>query len=304
MNTSQHKAEVLRSELAGTWFVEDATDLRRMIERWMREAGAGGPSRPAAPVRALILPHAGYSYSGRVAAAGMASIAGAAFRRVIVMGPTHRIPLPNRVGVPDGGRYETVLGEIPLDTALLNRLLRDPIFGVFEGALPGEHSVEIEFPMLQVALRDFVLAPLVVGQLNEGVARAVARRLRPELDGETLLVVSSDFTHYGRAFGYRPFVQDVETNLRRLDLGALAWIQRRDLAGFRRYLEETGATICGRDPLSVLIALLGEEQEVRLLKYETSGHVTGDWSHVVSYLSAAVSGPWPASSGPDAGRDS
>ena len=299
MSSSFPKERVLRSELAGTWYPEDAGELRGYIERWMREAADGG-ERETAPARALILPHAGYQYSGRVAAAGVARVAGARVRRVILLGPTHRIPLPNRVGVPEGARYETVLGEIPLDTDFFERLRRDPMFGVFEGALPGEHSVEIEFPMLQVALGSFTLAPLVVGQMNERTARAVARRLRPELDDETLLVVSTDFTHYGRSFGYRPFVRDVEENLRRLDLGAFEWIQRRDLAGFRRYLDETGATICGRDPLSVLIALLGEGQEVRLVRYETSGHVTGDWSHVVSYVSAAVYGPWPA---PSASRE-
>ena len=295
MSPSLSKNRVLRSHLAGVWYPADAGELRSDIERWMRESADDG-EREAAPVRALILPHAGYLYSGRVAAAGVARVAGAAFRRVILLGPTHRIPLPHRVGLPDGDRYETVLGEIPLDTALFERLRCDPMFGVFEGALPGEHSVEIEFPMLQVALGSFTLAPLVVGQMNERDARAVARRLRPELDDETLLVVSTDFTHYGRSFGYRPFVRDVAENLRRLDFGAFEWIQRRDLAGFRRYLDDTGATICGRDPLSVLIALLGEGQEVRRVRYETSGQVTGDWSHVVSYISAAVYGPWPASS--------
>jgi hypothetical protein len=109
-----------------------------------------------------------------------------------------------------------------------------------------------------------------------------------------LLVISTDFTHYGSRFDYVPFTSDVEENLRRLDLGAFEYIRRRDMRGFRRYVAETGATICGRDPLSVLAALMeGGDQEVRLLHYETSGTMSGDWSHVVSYIAAEVSGPWP-----------
>lgn len=283
---------LMRSELAGSWYPDDPAELRAMIQAWIREA-AQRPACIGDAVRGLILPHAGYVYSGRVAAAGVARVVGRKFRRVIVLGPTHRLPLRNRVSVPDAERYETILGEIPLDRELLRRLRTDPLFDSAEEALPGEHSVEIEFPLLQVALGEFRLAPLVVGQLDEATALAVGRRLLAELDDSTLLAVSTDFTHYGRAFGYRPFVRDVEANLRRLDLGALEFIQRRDLVGFRRYLDETGATICGRDPLSVLIAMLGQDQRVELVRYETSGHVTGDWTHVVSYVSAVVMGPWP-----------
>lgn len=293
MRMGGQNAGVLRSELAGSWYPDDPAELRAMIESWLREAAEKGPDVAVEPVRGLILPHAGYMYSGRVAAAGVARVAGREFRRVIVLGPTHRLPLRNRISVPDAALYETVLGKIPLDGDLLRRLRTDALFDAFEEALPGEHSVEIEFPLLQVALGEFRLAPLVVGQLDEATARAVGRRLLAEMDDATLLVVSTDFTHFGRAFGYRPFVHDVEANLRRLDLGAFEFIQRRDLAGFRRYLDETGATICGRDPLSVLIAMLGQDQRVELVRYETSGHVTGDWSHVVSYVSAAVIGSWP-----------
>ncbi len=288
------RRRVWRSELAGAWYPADPDELRSELTAWLR---AAAKNREAATPRALIVPHAGYLYSGIVAAQAYARIAGCAYRRVLVMGPSHRVPMRNLAALPDATHFETPLGAIPLDLEALARLRRDSHFDVVPGAQPGEHSVEIQFPFLQVALENFRLTPLVVGQLDETAARAIARRLAPELDADTLLVVSTDFTHYGASFGYRPFRDRVEERLRELDLGAFEFIRRQDLPGFRRYVEETGATICGRDPLSVLLALLGPKQDVQLLAYETSARVTGDWSHVVSYVAAAVFGPWPGGAG-------
>jgi len=113
------------------------------------------------------------------------------------------------------------------------------------------------------------------------------------------VVVSSDFTHYGRAFDYVPFQNHIPENLRNLDLGAFRELEDKNLPGFLKYVRDTGATICGRSPIAILLAMLPAEAKVQLLKYETSGNLTGDWSRCVSYVSAAVTGTWksPCSDG-------
>ncbi len=276
------------STLAGSWYTADEGELRREL-RALREAS--GQRRDDA-VHALILPHAGYRYSGAVAAHGARVVEGRSFSRVIVMGPTHRVPMRNAIALPSASAYLTLLGELPIDTEFVARLRRYPLFRQVPGAMPGEHSVEIEFPMLQDALGPFRLVPLVVGQLDDPAVREAADCLLAEIDSNTLVVASTDFTHYGPRFDYVPFTSSIEENLRKLDLGAYELIERKDSEGFRRYVERTGATICGRDPVAVLLAMLPPDAEVRRLAYDTSGRLTGDWWNSVSYLSAAVRVRW------------
>jgi hypothetical protein len=104
-------------------------------------------------------------------------------------------------------------------------------------------------------------------------------------------VVSSDFTHYGPRFGYVPFDKDVPEAIERLDLGAVQPIVDLDAPGFERYVRETGATICGHAAISVLLRLLGGETTGRLDAYDTSGRITGDWGHSVSYAALSFHGP-------------
>lgn len=278
----------LTSRLAGSWYTADPADLERELAA---ARGASGEVRDDA-IAALILPHAGYAYSGAVAAHGARAVEGRRFSRVIVLGPSHRVPMRNAVAVPEGTHYATVLGEIPIDTAFVRRLQRYPLFRPVAGALPGEHSVEIELPILQSALGAFPLVPLVVGQMDDHAIRVAADCLRAEIDSNTLVVASTDFTHFGPRFDFAPFATDVEAGLKKLDLGAFEFVKARDADGFRRYIERTGATICGRDPVAILLAMLPDDAAVRLLKYDTSGRITGDWENTVSYVSAAVRCRW------------
>lgn len=276
------------STLAGSWYTANERELLREL-RARREATGRAPDDQ---VFALILPHAGYQFSGAVAAHGAAVVAGRRFSRVVVMGPTHRVLMRNAVAVPEADSYATVLGSIPIDTEFVGRLRRYPLFRSVRGSMPGEHSIEIEFPLFQEALGEFRLVPLVVGQLDDASVIEAAACLRAELDSNTLVVASTDFTHYGPRFDYVPFTNSIEANLHSLDMGAFEFVRRRDAAGFRRYIDRTGATICGRDPVAVLLEMLPEEADVIQLAYDTSGRITGDWLNSVSYLSAAVRCRW------------
>jgi len=121
----------------------------------------------------------------------------------------------------------------------------------------------------------------------------MGRILRGLIDPQTLVVASSDFTHYGANFGYVPFKDDVPDRLKELDGGAIEKICNKDPDGLVDYLDTTGATICGRCAIGVLLSMLPDDAVVHKLHYDTSGAMLGDFSSSVSYCAFAVTGKWP-----------
>ncbi len=284
---------VLNSPLAGSWYQADPAGLRAELTGYLSAVPAAAPE----PILALILPHAGYRYCGPVAAAGLKTVEGQAYRRVIVLGPTHRVNLPGRLCLPGFARLATPLGEVEVDAAARDRLAKDPLFAGPAAAQADEHSAQIIVPLLQATLKPgFKLLPLVVGQLDADAVRKTAEALRPLVDQETLVVASSDFTHYGPRFGYMPFMRDVPANLERLADTAYEAIAARDAGRFLAQTAANGDTICGRHAIAVLLALLPPGSRPRRLAYANSGDLTGDYSDCVSYQAVAFAGTWPAAS--------
>ncbi len=297
-------AGVRPSVLAGSWYDADPDRLGAKLDLYLEEAGTppGSPGR----VVGLVAPHAGYVYSGRCAAYAYKTVAGRNIRRVILLGPSHTTRCRGLV-IPRSAFFETPLGRVEVDQAACRYLERQALFSREEGPHEQEHSLEIQLPFLQRTLRPgFRILPLVVGELTAGNYAEAATALRVLCDEETLVVVSSDFTHYGSSFGYLPFTDDVEASLARLDGGAVERIMQLDLQGFLDYQKETGATICGFRPIGILISLFGsnwDRGKISLdnLHYTTSAHGSGDWSHVVSYQALAVRSATPEASRDDGG---
>lgn len=283
--------KVFNSPLAGMWYDADAVRLKAEIEGYL----AGADSAPLEHVQALVLPHAGYRYSGAVAACGIRKIAGGNYTRVIVMGPSHRVMIRNAAHVSDATHIATPLGETPLDVEACEELRKHPEFRVVRGVDEAEHSVQIQLPLLQEALSGFKLVPVVVGDVDAETVHKMAEILLSITDSRTLVVASSDFTHYGANYGYVPFEDNVFANLEKLDMGAWEKIKNKDVAGFNEYVDDTGATICGRNPISILLSMLPEASKAQLLKYDTSGRMTNDTDMSVSYLCLAFTGNWPES---------
>jgi AmmeMemoRadiSam system protein B/AmmeMemoRadiSam system protein A len=280
---------VRRAVLAGTWYPGEPDALRADVTRRLA-AAAEVVKAPQGRVRALVAPHAGYRYSGDTAALAYATIRNGGYRRVVVIAPSHRVAFDG-VAVPPVTHFTTPLGWITLDVAARDRLAETPGFVARLDAHAREHSLEIHLPFLQVALGEFTLVPLVVGRLTPEAAARAADAIRPLLDETTLLVASSDFTHHGPRFGYRPFREDVEKNLRKLDLSLVDRILAKDRDGFWKIIRETKATVCGRQPIGLLMRLLPEGAAGRNLGYTTSGALTGDWTNTVSYVSIAFATP-------------
>ncbi len=286
--------KVLReNDLAGRWYPSSARELRAMVDEALTPESSSVALLPG--VRALIVPHAGYVYSGAVAGHAYRQIADAPYRRVIVLGPTHRVRLENMAALDDATHYGTPLGETPLDLPFIEALLKHRCFTVSHRAVIDEHSVQIQLPFLQVALPEFQLVPIVVGQLDAQAIEEIADALRKQLDDETLVVVSSDFTHYGPNYGFVPFDDHIEKNLEKLDMGAVAEIGRQEPIAFERYVDYVDQTICGHSAIGVLLAMAGKALETHMLAYDTSGRMTGGFKNSVSYLALALTGSWPNS---------
>lgn len=287
MDTKQPK-NVFDSPLAGMWYDADAKTLAAEIDRYIADAD----TEPLENVQALVLPHAGYRYSGSVAAFGLKAAGGKQYKRVIVMGPSHRAFMDGYAHVSNATHIATPLGEVPLDLEAIEHLLKHPEFRVVRNVDASEHSVQIQLPLLQRALDEFQLVPIVVGTVDDAAIKRMATILLDIVTPDTLVIASSDFTHYGANFGYRPFEDHILENLEKLDLGAWEHIRDKDVAGFKQYVDKTRATICGRHPISILLSMLPADSEAHLLKYDTSGRMTGDAETSVSYLSLAFTGVW------------
>lgn len=290
---------VRRPAVAGSWYSGDGATLSAEINTMLD--GAGGFSQCTATPLALVVPHAGYRFSGPTAAAAINQARGCNIRRVWVLAPSHHLALRG-VGLYDVEAFRTPMGDLPLDQDVLDRLLAQPGFGrIPPSGDGGEHALEIELPILQGALGAFELVPLLVGQVDLPMAERLSAAIRPELGPGDLVVVSSDFTHFGPRFGYRPFDTDVPARLSALDHAAWAHLAHPDPTGLSAMLAETGATICGRHPLTILAALVGEGATGTEVKYTTSGELTGDWANSVSYLAGRLDGPAWSGRGPSSG---
>ena len=271
------------SALAGSWYPREKTLLRDTVDGYY---SAAGDARLGGRVFAIIVPHAGYRYSGRVAGWAYRQLKADYYDRVIVLGPSHHASFDG-FSIMNVAAYRTPLGDVPLDGKVCEALRGHKLHVMNDASHVQEHAIEIQLPFLQQASKSFKLVPIVVGNLRAGESEAVAAAIRPHLTPKTLLVISSDFTHYGPRFNYVPFKENVEANIRALDKEAWLLILRNDYLAYMRFLDRTQATICGRNAIAILLKLLPRNARGQLLRYDTSGRMTRDYGNSVSYVSMA-----------------
>lgn len=278
--------KVRQAYCAGQWYPESEAELARQVDDLL--ARASPPTLGAKPV-ALISPHAGYRFSAPIAAEGYRRLQGRQYRRVIVLAFVHSSAgLYNGVDVPeDLTAYRTPLGDVPIDREVCDALLKRPGFAAHPGVDRGEHSLELQLPFLQRTVREFRLVPLLVGRMSPSDYATAADAILPWLNEETLLVASSDFTHFGPQYGYTPFEKDVPNKLRELAEQAAAPILACDFDGFQDHLAKTQDTICGRGPIALLLRILsmGDSPSAVRTGVDTSGRIMDDWTNSVTYQS-------------------
>jgi AmmeMemoRadiSam system protein A/AmmeMemoRadiSam system protein B len=247
-------------------------------------------------------PHEGLRYSGEIAGKAYAQLSVEDVDRVFLLGPSH---YQSFVGVAlpasDLRAYGTPLGELAIDREAVERLRGRPGFQGPADAHDPEHSLEMHAIFIAARLPGVKIVPLVVGRVPDSrAARNLASRIGPLLRRGDVVIASSDFTHYGARFRYLPFRDRIPERLEELLDGAAQPLVSLDPEGFARHVAATGDTICGREPSRIRLALLnllpegstrGEE-----VARDTSGRMTGDYAHSVSYLSVAYRNPkgWDA----------
>ncbi len=279
------------SPLAGKWYSSNKQELQFQIDKDLSNVKTQNLDK----VIALILPHAGYVYSAQTAAYGIKEIVGKKYTKVFIIGTSHYAQLLNQFSVQNVKYFVTPLGKVEVDTDLTTKLKKSPQYCELNYNVHyREHSIQIILPFIQHALTNFKIIPIVIGSLDSKTLKTLADELKPMLDNETLVIVSSDFTHYGENFDYLPFPADgsVESKLRDRDMEAVKNILHLDYVGFKEFIDKTNDTICGRYGIELLLLLLPEDSKSYLLDYSTSGKITGSFSNSVSYCSMGFTGEW------------
>jgi len=272
---------VKKPVVAGMFYEKDKEALQKKIAEYLKLAGDVDVK---GKIIGMICPHAGYVYTRDAMAIGYKAIKDKPYKKVIILAISHSVPFQG-LSILDADAYETPLGKVPVDIELRDKLLKENKFQDIPQTHQFEHSAEVQLPYLQTVLKDFKVVIILVGYLNYNEYDEVAQILKKYIDDDTLIIASSDFTHYGSRFDYTPFTKDIKENLHKLDKEGIDLIANLDFNGFQKYLDKTEATICGRAPISLLIKLLQGKAEGKLLKYYTSGDLENDYSNSVGYAS-------------------
>ena len=294
--------EKRRAVFAGTWYEADPSKLRSQLERYIDSAEKRmekQPSDPAlqanqvieGPVLAVVAPHAGYAFSGETAAFSYEAAAKSRkVKRVFLLGPSHYVGFAG-VALPAEHTFATPLGDLAVDTEVIEHLKSYPGFTVMPEVHRKEHSLEMQLPFIRKAFGDVKIVPLLVGSMHDADdIQMTAQMLRRYLRHDDLVVVSSDFTHYGPRYQYVPFKNNIRENVKKLDAEAFKWLNAVDLEQFLAFRDRTQDTICGFYPCAILLALLPAHAHATLLNYRTSQDTAGeDESNSVSYLAVAFS---------------
>ncbi|ATX81250.1 hypothetical protein Ga0123462_0375 [Mariprofundus ferrinatatus] len=252
--------------VAALFYPGDAQELSSAVDTFLAAAASQASAIGAWP-RAVIVPHAGYIYSGQTAAYAYQAIRGASFSRVALFGPAHRVGFYG-MAVPEADKFETPLGAIPINREGLREALNHPDVQSSDLAQAQEHSLEVQLPFLQSVLGHFELLPVCVGMVDpEAVAEVMSLFLE---DPDTLVVISSDLSHF----------HDYES-ARAIDHATV-----NSILSMHGPIGHEQA--CGATGINALL-LLAEKQGLvpRLLDYRNSGDTAGDKLRVVGYASIA-----------------
>jgi hypothetical protein len=276
-------ARVRRSVVAGTFYPSDSAKLRRDVDAMLADAR---PEPVAGRPLVLIQPHAGYIYSGRVAAHGYSLLTRSGIDTVFVISPSHTEYFPF-VSVFDGDAYETPLGKIPVDPVLAQQLVsadpqlkRSSAGHVGRSSSAGEHALEVQLPFLQIVLDNFRVIPVVMGDQSWDACRVLGDALGPFLKRDNIIVIaSSDLSHF--------YPYDMA---RKLDHEFLNHVMEMDPWRLYESIKNKECEACGAGPViaAMIAAHHVEKPRCRVLNTANSGDITGDHDRVVGYASVAI----------------
>ena len=270
--------------VAGQFYPSGKKELAEMISRFLGQVEL---PEIKGQIRALIAPHAGYVYSGSVAAYGFKAIQGQNIKKVILIGPSHHQYLSGAV-IDGYDAWQTPLGQVDLDADLRDILVKEnSLFKVDSGPHQPEHCLEVEVPFLQIVLKDFKILPILVSRLSEDELEKVSQTLAKYVDEEALLIASSDMSHYP------PYQQANYTDKKVIEAiltGQVAKLQETIGQTAKEDITNLSTCLCGRGAVEVIMETARKigAQKIELLKYANSGDAAvGDKSQVVGYSAIA-----------------
>jgi AmmeMemoRadiSam system protein B len=269
--------EIRASVIAGTWYPGTEEGLREAIEVYFNKV----KEHPIeGEILGLISPHAGYQYSGQVAAYGYKHVIKKSYDVVVVVSPLHQMAA-GRYLVSSASYYSTPLGNVAIDKTLIETMRSEIDINIIK--YDSEHSLEIQLPFLQVALGDFSLLPIMVGHGDVYGCEDLVSILTQILgEKKALLVASTDLHH----------IPDYD-EVRKKDRDVVEALSSFDLERIRDVFSRFDCSVCGRVPVSIVVDTakrLGADR-LEILHHTTSGDVTGDKTpgqYTVGYLSAAI----------------
>lgn len=270
--------EIKQPNVAGMFYPKDAKALASQINSFINKANV---PKIDEDILAIISPHAGYEFSGAVAAFGYKVLQSKKFSTVVIIGPSHYADFEGS-SIWLSGAFRTPLGDIAVDSQIGAKIVsEDKNIRFLPQAFQKEHSIEVQLPFLQAILKDIKIVPIVIGRVNFEDCKSLASALFKAVDGrnDVLIIASSDMSHY------HPYEEAVS-----IDKKTLNFLSDFDIRGLWNAGEKRDIELCG---LSAVVTALLYSQErgadtVRILKYANSGDVTGDTSAVVGYTSALI----------------
>jgi AmmeMemoRadiSam system protein B len=266
--------------VAGQFYTDDGRALSAEVDAYL--SGVEPQQLPGEPL-ALIAPHAGYVYSGQVAAHAYRLIQDRPFKNVVVVAPSHRAAFAGASVYHQGG-YRTPIGVVPVNAVLARQIMAaSDWLNFYPQAHALEHSLEVQLPFLQRTLKSFQLVPIVMGDQDLTACRMLAGALAAAAgENRSLLVASTDLSHFHS-----------QDEARALDKNILEQVDAFDPEGLYEILRTGRGEACGGGPM-VAVMMAAREMGAaggRVLKYATSADISGDRANVVGYMAAALYGP-------------
>jgi len=258
---------------SGTWYLSNRRLLQQEMNNWTENLPSNNKT-----VHGIIVPHAGYQYSGRTAAYAYNYLKGNDFiKTVFILGPSHFADIGSKCNISPFKSFETPFGKLERDETVVDKLLSSSKYFQLatEDVDKTEHSLEMQFPWISWCFSDVKIVPILVPGLDEKQMNAIADMIRGVKN--SLVIVSSDFCHWGERFDYMPFEssktsKNISTYIEKLDREGIEFINQNDISGFKKYLKRTGNTICGKYAI-LLMMYIFRRQESQLLHYTQSNSI-------------------------------
>jgi len=274
---SGNERQVRQPRFSGLFYPSRAEELRQMVNSFLDKAS---PAKVEGQLSGIIVPHAGYIYSGATAGLAYSLLRGRKIGTVILLGQSHRARFTGAI-IDDRDAWKTPLGSINLNKELFSRLYKKSCFHVNRFWMDEEHSLEVQVPFLQVVAETSKIFPILVGDAEADNIKKIAAELNEVIGNrqDTIIVISTDMSHY------HPL--EVAT---KIDWVCLRLLENRDIKGLREQLEKRQVELCGEAAVLTLLSLLSsrENWNIQVLGYSTSAQASGDKSRVVGYGALAV----------------